>query len=348
MFVNKLGTMHQPYKISTYAMEKNERLFFITMLELAQNTLDVSWVLDENAPDFIVVDVDQPDGKAFWQAHHAENNLIAVAPQNTFNAPWFLEKPIKIRTLADLLKRISIESPKESEPGLAVTNQDISNFFEELVSDTKSDDVFEPSLYLSGLLKNALQSGQPQRFSLGSLAPLYVLPEQRCCFYKAIDFSNLTPTQKVFYKVKVTQIERQPMTAEAINSAVQTEGLRKYPINTFLWASSLYASNGRLLADFSLDTPVRLKQWPDLSLLAHDSTHFRVAAFMLKNTVKLATVAAETQVELPAVFNFFNACMLTQLIETKGTDTVTDIKNTPPSHSNKHSLFKNILKRLTG
>jgi hypothetical protein len=72
MFVNKLGTMHQPYKISTYAMEKNERLFFITMLELAQNTLDVSWVLDENAPDFIVVDVDQPDGKAFWQAHHAE------------------------------------------------------------------------------------------------------------------------------------------------------------------------------------------------------------------------------------------------------------------------------------
>jgi len=343
-------TTQLSYKMSTYGMEKNERLFFITMLDLAQKTLDVSWVLDEKTPHFIVVDVEHPNGKAFWQAHHVDKNLVALAPQNILNAPIFLEKPLKVRTLAEMLKRLSTEFSNLSEPALAVTDKEITNFFDDLASEQKkeTEDVFEPSLYLSGLLKNALQSGQSQRFSVGNLAPLYVLPEQASCFYKAIDFGNLTPTQKVFYKVKSSQIEQQPLTSENLNSTVQTEGLRKYPINTFLWASSLYASNGRVLAGFSLDTPVHLKQWPDLSLLAHDSTHFRLAAFMLKNTATLTSVAAQTQVEIPAVFNFFNACMITQIIEIDESHAVTMEKKPASSKPLKHSLFKNLLKRLAG
>ena len=162
MQLTNMDTTH-PHKISTYALERSDQLFFLTMLEMAQKSLDFYWIFNDLSPHIIVVDVDQPEGKTFWQAHHTNKNLVALARFNNLKANWFLEKPLRVRHLIDLLKHLSVEHPNLFDENVSVTtNQGPDEIDEMLASAVLPQEIFDPSLYLTGLLINAQQSGQPQ------------------------------------------------------------------------------------------------------------------------------------------------------------------------------------------
>jgi hypothetical protein len=340
-----------PHNIATYALEKNDKIFLVSMLDIAQKNLDVYWLLNEESPHITLVNVDVPKGKAYWLANHTKNNLIALAQYNFLKATFFLEKPIRVQKLIDLLKRISIEAPHlflKTEMAMKKTEMDIDL----VLNDSKSEtEVFEPSLYLTGLLIKAVQSRTAQRFSLvNSSSYIFILPEQGSGFSESLDFSNVTDEQKRCYRSHIDEIETEVLSADAIATITQKQGLKKYPIESFLWASTLYASRGRLLAGYSEKTYVQLKRWPDFSILAHDSEHFRIAAFMQKNPITIETLVLKTGLPLEVVINFFNAAVITKILEIKSNFTDKNqpkvIKNTKTTE--KQSLFQSVLKRLTG
>ncbi|MEN9847838.1 MAG: hypothetical protein RL368_578, partial [Pseudomonadota bacterium] len=90
------------YKLYYHALQKNDPVFFRSMLQLVGLKLSQNWEIDEHAK-FILVDIETPQGLSFWQSPPEGTVLIAYARQNDIQTPWFLPKPIRTQSLIQLL-----------------------------------------------------------------------------------------------------------------------------------------------------------------------------------------------------------------------------------------------------
>lgn len=369
------------YPISAIALEKMDGILFKSMLQLVQWQLSAEWTFNETATEstkIVLVDVERPEGKLYWETHHHDVTfiLIAYARQNELRAQWYLPKPIRVQTLVQLLNAITVfkaSTPTASSgvttPSPTVTTAAtvtpvvaaapvIAVAVEEPVEKptvtpvenhaavqmvVEADDYFEPSHYLLGLLQETLQSNQAKRFNCGSLPPLYVLPSERRCFIAPINMSQVDLEQRMLYAALAEQVNSVNLSVDALRLEVEKNMLRAYPAETLLWLTALHASHGRLLAGYARATGVRLKQWPNFIILPHYSVHINLAAFMLKHTTDIETIATKTRVSQATVIDFVNACkMIGLIIEEKNPEATKDKVLPDP----KRHLLKNILKRL--
>jgi len=345
------------YKISAKALEKTDGVFFKSMLQLVQLHLDALWDFEE-AADIIVVDVEQPEGRTFWESHRADKLLIAYAKQNSYHAQWFLQKPIRVKPLVNLLNtlatfkkanevsRVPYSSPQETACSVSAESAksviDAKTHCQEKTVVTPPVNFFDPSQYLLGLLQTCLKTRQIQRFSGDGLPILYVSPHEHRCFTLPMSMNEITAAQKMFYSSTAELIEIIDLSNEKLREAIERYTLRAYPIETALWLATLYASQGRLMKGYSKENFFRLKSWPNFIVLPYLSAHVNMAAFMLKHTANLSMVADKTEIPLTVVIDFFNACQSIGLISTEKSPNVED-KNVP---EHKRELFKNILKRI--
>ncbi|ALG67310.2 hypothetical protein [Beggiatoa leptomitoformis] len=348
-----------PYKISIKALEKNDSVFFKSMLHLVQRQLSAEWEFAEVA-DITVVDVEQTDGKRFWeQAINDKKCVIAYARHNIYDAQWFLPKPIRVQPLITLLNtllecqnhasQIPLNNTTASQQPLIVKT--IIESLPPLVpqipetSLNNANNNFDPTQYLLGLLQKAIQTKKIQRFSCAGLPPVYISPTDRRCFTNKLgmSLSQLSSAQKMMYGAYAEHIDSTELSIDMLLTEVDKNNLVLYPIETLLWITTLSASHGRLIVSYPSRCSVRLKQWPNFAVLPHQPSHMNLAAFMLKNGVDLPTVAAKTQVELNVVIDFFNACQVLGL-------TQTEEKHNPQQEKSvsgaKRHLFRGILKRL--
>jgi hypothetical protein len=342
------------YKISTRALEKIDSILFKSMLQLVERQLSATWNLEENAADVVLVDIEQAEGKLFWQTHQQNQLMIAYAKRNVNNAEWFLQKPLRVQPLIQLLNAITalqLNVAKTAEfENLAVSDINPSKV---VPPSTESDNsqtshatleyTFDPEQYLLGLLQVALKSGQAKRFSCAGLPVLYILPERKQCFTSEININQIDSSQRMLYGAFAEHIDTIDLSPETLQEEVTQHALQAYPIETLLWLTTLYSSHGRLIRGYTKQPFVRLKQWPNFAILPHHPMHMNLAAFMLKKTADLSTVAARTQVPLPTVIDFFNACKIIALVIEEDTPEPVVDKNLPEP---RRQLFKDILKRL--
>jgi hypothetical protein len=319
--------------ISSYALANDDKFFFIAMLTMAGNSFN-----DQN-PDFILVDIEQVEGKKFWLKYHNEKQLIAFAHENMVDATWFLEKPIQLEKLKSLLKLLSqnysSDDEIEKEPIVEPTP---------IVKPTavvEPNDVFDPSLFLTGVLLKS----EALCIKVANFAPLYLVPKQNSCFTIAnINFCHLNSEQIKFFQTEISQIETEILAADDIDTR---SDLYKYPIESFLWATTLFSSKACLLGGISVDeTKILLKQWPDFSILVHEIAHIRLAAIMVRRSLTLKSLADRTQIPIETVVNFFNACFINQLIEIEADNNKIITNNESIYSSEQHSIFKSILNKL--
>lgn len=344
------------YSISTQAFQKIDGVLLKSMLQLVRKQLNAVWNIEDLAK-IVLVDVEEPEGKVFWQSQveHPDILMIAYAKQNICEARWFLQKPIRVQPLVSLLNAIAAQMTTQAlQTPSSVTAPESHNtslveipaptFEETEPPSPPTDHLFEPSKYLLGLLQNAMYTGQPKRFSCAGLPPLYVLPSERRCFTSAINMRQIDSSQKILYGAFAEHVESVNLSIGELKSEVEKNNtLRSYPIETMLWLTTLYASHGRLIATQTHKRFVQLKQWPNFIILPHYPMHINLAAFMLKHAADLKTIAAKTKVLLPTVIDFFNACYVIGLIiEEENFESRED--NRLPDQKNK--LLKGILKRL--
>lgn len=345
------------YKIFAKALEKTDGVFFKSMLQLVQLHLNALWDFEESA-DIIVVDVEQPEGQTFWEAHHLDKLLIAYAKQNSCQAQWFLSKPIRVKPLVNLLNALATFKSTDEVTGTEHSNELQAVVRPESVKpplpDKKtpppqeksvtlpSETCFNPAEYLLGLLQTCLKNGQIQSLSRRGLPTLYLLPQERRCFTSPISMNQITDDQKMLYSSTAELIQITHFSDKEFRAAIEKYTLRAYPIETALWLASLYASQGRLMKGYSLDGFFRLKSWPNFIVLPYLSSHVSLAAFMLKHTASLSMIADKTETPLAVVIDFFNACEAIGLILREKNPHVED-KNLP---EHKRELFKTILKRI--
>jgi hypothetical protein len=342
------------YKISTRALEKIDSILFKSMLQLVERQLSATWHLEENAADVVLVDIEQAEGKLFWQTHQQDQLMIAYAKRNANNAEWFLQKPLRVQPLIQLLNAMTalqLNTAKAAElENFATSDVSASNV---VPLSTESNNAqtahvtleyaFNPEQYLLGLLQVALKSGQAKRFSCAGLPVLYILPEKKQCFTSKININQIDSSQRMLYGAFAEHIDTVDLSPEILQEEVNQHALQTYPVETLLWLTTLYSSHGRLIHGYTKQPFVRLKQWPNFAVLPHHPMHMNLAAFMLKKTADLSTIAAKTQVSLPTVIDFFNACKVVALIIEEDTPESIVDKNLPEP---KRQLLKNILKRL--
>lgn len=283
------------WQLATYAVSGNNRYLLDLMLERINGYLTHKWILREyETADAILVDIDKPEGRQFWRNYQDNKILVAFSWRNVYQTLWFLEKPLnKIRPLAELFNRLSVEKLQRMRSSPAF---------------------FEPSWYLLGLLQGTLYLNQPRRFNCGHLPPVYVLPTQRRCFTTAFNPNQLTVTQQACLGAYSKDIKYVDLSVAELETQVQTAQLTMYRIETFLWLSTLQASHGRLINGYSIKTPVRLNRWPNSIDLPYQEDFMILTAFMLHNTSDLITIATKTNVPLTTVINFFNGCIVLDLV----------------------------------
>jgi len=329
------------YKITTRALDKTDSVFFKSMLQLIQNQLTQKWSYAENAR-IILVDLEQPEGIEFWISKPRDVFLIAYARQNFYRAEWFLQKPLRIQPLLQLLNSLAatqllVDSPNipanlatvatqsapttsETSPEPPVALPPIPSLFAKAMQGTIEGknknwldnklEYFEPSIYLLGLLQESLVAARSRRFSCLGSAPLYILPHENRCFSVITKMQQLDSLQKTLYSSYAKNIKVINLTPEELLAEVQKSALRSYPMDTALWLAALHCSHGRLMLGQAPDSVIRLKHWPNFVVLPHDTVHVGLAAFMLKNTASLMTIAQKTHTTLEIVVDFFNACKM--------------------------------------
>jgi hypothetical protein len=155
---------------------------------------------------------------------------------------------------------------------------------------------------------------------------------------------QLDPLQKNLYSSYAKNIKVVNLTPDELLAEVQKNALRAYPMDTALWLATLHCSHGRLMLGQAPDSVIRLKYWPNFVVLPHDTVHVGLAAFMLKNTANLITIAQKTHTTLETVVDFFNACKMIGLtIEEPASESrLVDKKIAEP----KRRTLKDILNRL--
>ncbi len=309
------------YILSTYALEKSDRLFMKSMIEMANKKFGLQWRLDDANGQVTVVDMDTQEGRTFWETNRAQKTLIAYAEKDTYQATFFLEKPLKVQLVTQLLKKLADQiNPISISPIIPqiapVSPPPISNGIAG----------YKPEEYLVGLLKKIIADGKPYTLQLAGTPALHVVPEDQMCYTVDMDLSEPNPVQKVWFNLI-------------------RDDFTSYDISAFLWLSTLQSSNGVLLAGHSLTNPIRLKEYPNFSILPYDPFHLQMAAFMLKNTASIPRISANIRQPMPTVINFYNACAVLDLVNIEKT-----AKETPEATKTisleKKGLLQNIFQRL--
>jgi hypothetical protein len=350
------------YKITTKAFEKMDGLLFQSMLQLVQKQLNAVWQVSESA-DIVIVDVEQPEGQGYWQTHQSEQQMVVYAKQNNYQAQWYLQKPIRVQPLVQMLNALAtwrMNIPQSATRAAATVNRvetpplrttTTTSASASAPAPTKAekplpaDAEFQPSRYLIGLLQTVIQLGTAKRLTYADQSPLYILPQEQRCFTTPLPKTlGQTTLKGSIYTVPIEQIKGEVLTPTALRAEVEKQSLRAYPVETILWYTALQASQGRILYNQPKQANVRLKQWPNFATLPHLPTHMNLAAFMLKKTADLTTIATKTHVPLPIVIDFFNACKLSGLIIEPNHSEPLIEKEIPET---KRQLLKGILNRLT-
>lgn len=345
------------HKLSTYALEQSDKLYVKTMLELAHRLYDTDWEYQEFQSNVVLVDLESTDGQTFWKERPSGTLMIAYARENTVQAEHFVQKPVRVSPFVETLKHLSaklnggeatatlaarpVVKASTPEPAPAKTPPESTPPFSGL-----EDPLYYPDRYLSGLLRQAKEAGNPTHYVIAGIEHLYYDPVKNLCYCSFPRFNQIASSKKLLYCSPAKQVTQEAISPEALAEKAQAPQFTAHPLDSMLWFLGLCASQGRLIEGHPRTAPVRLKQFPNFALLPHEPLHMKMAAFMLKNTVSLKTVADQTGIGLSRVVDFFNACYLIGLIHAEAETADEKMRKRSNNPADRQNLFKNILNRL--
>jgi hypothetical protein len=137
------------------------------------------------------------------------------------------------------------------------------------------------------------------------------------------------------------------------SQALDGEPVVRLGLTTLLWQVALWSCRGRLLAGIDPDTPLRLRQWPNLTRLAPLPGALRIAGLWSRTPTSLRVAVSLLKMEPGPLCNFIAASHALGLLEQVGkreeaanpAATVTR-PATPPLPAARQSLLSRLLGRI--
>lgn len=186
---------------------------------------------------------------------------------------------------------------------------------------------FNPSFHFLGLIQKSMMDGTVRRCTLPGSPEVYLVPGENLyytaasrvealealCLAAPFDLAvEALPDWRGHGGKETVRAGRMWLRKQAPGTP---SNLSARPLPELLWYAALCASRGQLLRGCRADDPIRLKRWPDFSVLPHRESFMALAGFMAEESADLMTVAERTGVALAEVFDFHNACATLGLIE---------------------------------
>lgn len=269
---------------------------------LARNDIKVD-ILDKSdmTGSIIVVDIDTPIGKTFYEKYTTRNRSLLLLTNDTINDQRhiILKKPVRVQTLKDVLCDICIDTHTISS-GLAAKNKE-----KEIAIDSTVKIAFKDTLFFT-LLK-AKQEKQITQIFCPPFSSLFVHPEKGIIATSASRDILRKITRNQTGAVKSTKLSD-------ADFEILSKGQLIIPLESILWSAALYGSQGQLIDGHSADVPVQMKAWPNLSRLEFEPEHMKLASLMTSYPFTLKQLADKAKVPWEKVANFYNAAFATGLI----------------------------------
>jgi len=283
----------------------------------------------DTSGNILVVDVDSEPGKQFYQKFNpsrAHTLLLLSSDALNDNRNLILRKPMRVQTLKDVLYDIHLESAPKKKAELEV-KADVN-------APVKK---FDPQNVLFFLLLKAMEEKQVLQIFCHPYSPLFVHAEQ--------SIVATSSSRDVLRKITHSLTDIKSTKLSASDFEVLAKGQLIMPLKNLLWSAALYGSQGQIIPFHSLDVPVRLKAWPNLSRLDFDPEHMKIASLMAAQAMSLKQLAERTKLPLATVIGFYNAVFIMGLV------LINPNKNSAqhasaPAEPEKIGLFSKIAQRL--
>ncbi|MDM7322946.1 MAG: hypothetical protein P3W87_006705 [Gammaproteobacteria bacterium] len=205
---------------------------------------------------------------------------------------------------------------------------------------------FEPDDTLLGAMREGMHvakaSGTPAVVE-GLGHPLILCPDQRRLFSDMRE-QYLRPLctrsrHQTPMRVRAIPLEETPITTSA--------DPRLQRLDATLWSVALWTARGRVPSGTSLDAPVSLRAWPNLTRLQIIPGAMQIAALWSKQPTGLMATAERLGLPYRYVFSFFTACQALDLLD----QAASALSSAAPSPAqavpqDRRSLFQRMLNKL--
>ncbi len=174
------------------------------------------------------------------------------------------------------------------------------------------------------------------------------LPEGTDVFVDGLNRSLATvaPAQMLHEMVRLPVSALRVERLAASEFAVISSGLNVSTLNGLLWTAAVHCSGGRLLPGHRMDTPVRLRAWPNFTRTDFRPEHLRLAAKLAMQSLSLSELAEHSGVPEAEVIAFYNAGVAVDLIDT-APGGASEGGAVRPADEQKRGLLSRIAERLT-
>jgi len=289
---------------------------------LAQDGIEYR-LLNANNPagQLLVVDNDTDSGR--YVLTHARKTQIKLAfssqSQSGKNLVT-LKKPIRVSVLKDLLGAIhrKFNRPKihvlptpTPEPVAEVAPPLVIGKVAAKVADKVAAKKIEPTL-LDALLE-AKQHHQSLNIQHKNLGDIFINTSEQ----------TYAGSNKVVYIDQLAAIPFSEMQIKIINSQTfnrYVKQLEIHALNGLLWRIGIHCSGGVLIGGHGVDTPIRLKGWPNFTRNSFNPKHLKIAAAMARQPTTLMQLKDTVELPLTDVVNFYNASLMIDLIDKNPAD----------------------------
>lgn len=118
---------------------------------------------------------------------------------------------------------------------------------------------------------------------------------------------------------------------------------QSWNMEAFVWLIALWSSRGRIAKGISLNSPIVLMQWPNLTRLAAIPHSVRIAALLYEAPYTLIETADLLGIEQRYVFAFYNACKAIGLAKMSQRKQEKEVAH---KHYKNPSILKKVLGKL--
>jgi hypothetical protein len=323
-------TMSHIFNIAPVGLDTQDKLVVKTATKLL--SLDgIVYQVFEGEParaHLLIVDEESAEGKhALKHSRPGQVKLVVsnkpASAKNTIGMP----RPVDLGALKSVLKKLySMLQNQMSAQAQATAGKRIK----------------QPSEALTESLFNILLDAKAQRHILHlrskQLPDFFIDGHNHCLATSASD-------------AEINLLISSPPDAFTITRmnpdsfAVHSNDLSIQSLYNLLWLAGIKCSGGKLLPEHKLETPFRLRAWPNFTRNSFIAEHLKLAAVLAKQTMNLNQLAELTQVPLQEVINFYNAAYAVDLIEYRHD---ADVAASPsqPRNIARQGLLAKIAKRL--
>ena len=343
-------------RLKLVGFNKSDKAKFTSILTIAESRLDVPWqVVDSTNADFYLLNhrlralINQdatlqslPRKQCIFYTHNIidRNDNELIISQATIPSLGSLVLLFNHLTSTKPVTHTSTslsEQPKSTvvdhHPAASAEDSLINNTTINLEPETE---YFDPEQGFVGLLISNKKG--IKYFNLNNATgfdKLYIHPDEKSYYSnnKLESLNNFFSSSKSLSPQFLSEVELQQQIAAA--------GLKPQPLNNLIWYSTFSCSQGNVIKGHNPNDIVRLKRWPPINLPGCRKL-IKLAAYMQSNAVDLNVAQTKTGIPMNQIYNFYNACKVTDLIEhVQQTDTYE--KNLGDE---KRQMFAKIGKRL--